>query len=940
LPVDSFGQIVPLDVAGSVGVVGNIGVGPAGAADVNFYEFTLTSAANVHLATVDQGVSGFVSVLGLYVADPSMPYGFRLLAQDDGAAHGGDAVLNQALPQGTYFVAVSGSGNRYFFPYLPDSGFYGSTGAYGLLLSANDLPPSNNPFVLGANVSNGAVLHGAPTTLTVDFSDVVDPNALNVQLTNLQTGNPVSLAFVNFDLAGNQLQITPNAPLSPGSYQLFIPGANNGTDYLVNFQVDGQEGIAGATSANDTALFAQPLPNLAGVGLFQVGGFLGDDPYYDPALFDSQGNPLNPANDVDLYHFHVGPGNFALGAEVFAGRIGSGLDPALTLFKADAFGNLHFVASNGNTGNGSSAMVNGIPYVPLSTDAALFAGLTEGDYYLAVSSGFNYWDPGGGLTPALAGVFDPAQAHSGTGGNSTGAYVLNLLLQPAVQPPHVAAVTPAAGTLSGPPTTVTVRFDAPVNLELSAFSASYQGTPVGSLPGVFVQGVSDPSFYTAPRLINYDPSTNTATFALLDALPPGASELHLQPQYVTDLAGNPLVANDPSGDFVVRFDVQGPPRGSAGNPLLWQDVGLNQTPDSPQVLGPLFPNEMANGHAVTIVRDFSAAPANAPQGTADYYQLNLLQEADYQFSFAQATGLNASTPNVYLVTYDANGTRVLTPQAVLPNGQAHLTAGTYLIEVTDFTDTGAGVAYQLNLTLLSAPDQPIPLVVGPRPALRLQLVGTPNTPRPEPPLPVTSTSTGSDGLAGVSLALGRQSLGGIGEDAVLSPAPAGGLVRLSGPETPGAGVALMIVTQALSGGDLLGEATADALGPIFQTALNSLQTLGERAVLALEEVGSALAGAGEAANGDLRELVDGFFAALGAEDGASQTADERGVAETLPTLTAKSVMAEELTPPLTVAGRGSVLTGLAWAAALGLSGSLAVVGTRRLRARRQVPAVG
>src|SRR5262249_60330541 len=109
---------------------------------------------------------------------------------------------------------------------------------------------------------------------------------------------------------------------------------------------------------------------------------------------------------------HVGPGNFALGAEVFAGRIGSALDPALTLFKADASGTLQFVASNGFTGNGSSVTVNGQTYVPLTNDPALFAGLTEGDYYLAVSSGFNYWDPANGFAPQQSRVFDPAQTHS------------------------------------------------------------------------------------------------------------------------------------------------------------------------------------------------------------------------------------------------------------------------------------------------------------------------------------------------------------------------------------------------------------------------------------------------------------------------------------------------------------------------------------------------
>src|SRR5262249_13342548 len=102
----------------------------------------------------------------------------------------------------------------------------------------------------------------------------------------------------------------------------------------------------------------------------------------------------------------------------------------------------------------------------------------------------------------------------------------------------------------------------------------------------------------------YDVQTRQATFLMLDALPPGVNLLHLSGAAgLTDLAGNPLVGNEASGDYVVAFDVQGPPRGSSGDPLLWTEQGPNESFDSPQDLGVLFPRELEAG--VTITRNAS-----------------------------------------------------------------------------------------------------------------------------------------------------------------------------------------------------------------------------------------------------------------------------------------------------------------------------------------------
>ena len=80
-------------------------------------------------------------MLTLYNPDPTDLLGHRLVAQDDGANEAGrNAVLDLTLPGQvggtTYYVAVSGAGNQYFTPLIADSGFPGSTGVYGLQITA------------------------------------------------------------------------------------------------------------------------------------------------------------------------------------------------------------------------------------------------------------------------------------------------------------------------------------------------------------------------------------------------------------------------------------------------------------------------------------------------------------------------------------------------------------------------------------------------------------------------------------------------------------------------------------------------------------------------------------------------------------------------------------------------------------------------------------
>src|SRR5579862_736611 len=141
-PVAAAGTNVTLDKAqdfqtlttGSLlGATGTIGDGPAGAADVAYYRFTLAQALRVHLETFDQPQANHLdAVLSLYNTDPQDPLGHHLLAQDDAVANNGYAAIDQTLGTGTYYIAVSGSGNDYFDPFLVGSGYNGATGSYAL----------------------------------------------------------------------------------------------------------------------------------------------------------------------------------------------------------------------------------------------------------------------------------------------------------------------------------------------------------------------------------------------------------------------------------------------------------------------------------------------------------------------------------------------------------------------------------------------------------------------------------------------------------------------------------------------------------------------------------------------------------------------------------------------------------------------------------------
>ena len=127
---------------------------------MEWYSFTLDQPARVTSELKrDPQDSSFQGVLSLFNNDPwdsADPYnvdGHRLLDQVDGKAHGGVATLDQLLSPGTYYLAVSGSGNLDFHPLLAASGLPGSTGSFDLKIDVADagLGATTGPWVLASD---------------------------------------------------------------------------------------------------------------------------------------------------------------------------------------------------------------------------------------------------------------------------------------------------------------------------------------------------------------------------------------------------------------------------------------------------------------------------------------------------------------------------------------------------------------------------------------------------------------------------------------------------------------------------------------------------------------------------------------------------------------------------------------------------------------------
>jgi methionine-rich copper-binding protein CopC len=862
-----------------VSALGSIGNGPDGAADVTWYHFHLDDASQLNLeVTTPAGDPPFASVLSLFNNDPqdfADPYdldGHRLLAQVEASSMSGVAEDTQDLGPGDYFVAISGAGNLDFSPVIADSGFDGATGPYELTISATDLGLSGDgPMVIASDPAAGSVLDSSPLAIRLELSGPLDPNTIvpgqTVQLLENPGDTPgeaptsqVALASVNFSAAADELQLFPAAPLEPGTYLVRLAGNSSedqavltgpdgvplgedaqnpaGADESISFEVDGIDGVAGATTSDDSAATARNLGDVVGAGLVQVSAAIGVDPSYNPNLSDDPTNPepqFDPANQVNLYHFQItGSGRYAMIAELFAGRIGSPLDPGISLWELDpSDGLLVFVGGNIDTLNPTQGTDGS---VPLFTDSELTVGLTAGNYYLAVADGSNTPCPIEGQVPGSPGLFDPNQSGSAQDGNSTGPYVLNLLVQPATTPPTVLASSPASGQiLDQAPTQITVQFSEAINIQELAFQA-FEMSDQETLPEVYIVESDGTTYY--PRFLSYDAETNEATLQMLDALGNGSYTLHLSgPGGLTDLGGNPLVANDLSGDYVIPFVVHGPERALSGNMTVGYSVTSQVGQTNPQPIGVLFPDELQAG--VTITRGPESGTSPASSSTEDDYVIQLLQNQYYSFT------LNGDDlpDDIQVTVTDASGQSIPLLQAF--GGDVFfgpLVAGTYTIAVGGWpAGQSANVSYQLILNLFGSEDNAPPLVDGPAPALQVHLEGIGSSAGSMPssgygPSPTSSSESLAVSLPGPA-ALSLAQVSSTAELAGLGMGPLGGTsaseaglattatpvqVALGMPTSPvfdRFGVSLLTLTQMISmnpGGE--GVVTTETLEPLVAEA--------------------------------------------------------------------------------------------------------------------------
>jgi len=767
--VDQAQVLGDLSIDPQVQADGTIGNGPALAADVAWYSFTLDGPATVDLDLHPQGSSHPLdSVLSLYTddpfdfGDPYDPSGYRLMVQATGG-HGSDPQIARNLSPGTYSIAISGVGNLDFNPLLAGSGFAGATGDYSLTASATalDYGPNDGPAVLTSDPAASAVLDASPFVIRLDFSSALDPTTVvagqTVSLTYNPSGNfgdgndqDVALAWTNVSSNGTELQLAPNAPLAPGYYQVFVAGnsitdlavvadlngnpvglnsANpQGQDYTETFQVAGVKGRTGAAAgSDDTPSTAQELGNITSAGLIQVAGAIGDDPYYDNS------DPAhNPANDVDLYHFQItGPGRYALDAEVFAGRIGSPLDPGISLYGVDpATGTLEFIAGNNNTNNPTQATDGSFP---LFLDSMLSQGLPAGNYYMAVADGSNVTSPAENQPVGGFGQLDPTSTHSAENGYTTGPYVLNLLVLATPSRPVVIATSPAQGAiLTQAPTQLTVQFDEPMNIQQQAY-LNYVTTNYCTIPSVYIQGSDGTDYY--PRLDSYDPQTNQATLLMLDRLAPGSYTLHLSGALgLADLGGNPLVGNTPSGDYQVQFTVKGTDLVQGSVSGQGGQIQAQPGPDGSQNLGPLFPHELQS--TVTLAyTPAGASAASVPLSTQPTYEFTLLIDQNYLITL---DGSDAPQGASILVQTGTGQSLKLYTRSADTVWLGEFAPGSYKITVQGMT---SDTPYHITFAMEGTADNPVPLVSGAAPALQFHF----NAIAPLGTTAVAPTGGGGDG---------------------------------------------------------------------------------------------------------------------------------------------------------------------------------------------------
>jgi hypothetical protein len=687
-------QVLEVEANGSIRIDAAIGDNVYGGADVDAYSFVLTQASDILFSGNHDGI-----VLSVYSYDPDnyfdRNYGplsgnSRLIAQSSV----GDASVQMQLPPGTYYVIVSGEGNRWFSPVLADSGLLGKEGEYQLEVTATPLELSSDfaPRTLYGDIMPDAQLATSPRWIHVALSQDIEPGSY-ITIYDASGAEWYSW-WTNFSFNTHEIQMELINPLPIGDYRLVV--ADWDSELLsIPFSV---VGIEGAAEPDDTVATAKDLGAIdAGISIIHY-GYIGDDSNYnlflgDPFLFD-------PTSDVDMMRFEItGDSPQAVVIEAYVGRIGSPLTAGIALFKLE---DSVLVPVTSATGSGNTVATD-TGAMPLLNDPLLLLTLEPGVYYLAVTNNGNVVPDGSGMQYGMDGFFDPWTSHSGWNtGMSPGQYVIHISVAPAstaaptVQ--NVETIVADNGALVG----VRVQFSEYVNVPALANQGLTTNHDATVAP-IYLRAL-DPNTGEEvgaryfPALFSYDPTTNTAELVLQDYLPPGIYALHVSGLAgLTNLWGVPLAGNDAaSGDFVEWIEITGSERIT---PITVEanHEGLEDAQD----LGPIFAHDLQFG--LTVQRGADAGLNDE----ADYFKFQVVQGGLYRFV---VQGMDA-----LLELYDANGPVGMTgSEAELAPGVYWLRIGTWSPELAD------GAMYEL--ILLGVPQEnPVPLTLGPAPAARLQI---------------------------------------------------------------------------------------------------------------------------------------------------------------------------------------------------------------------------
>ncbi|MGF1581079.1 MAG: hypothetical protein ACFCD0_17070, partial [Gemmataceae bacterium] len=235
--VDVAQQLGTLTAGNETHILGEIGNAndPQSLSDVDWFRFVLDEPTQITITTENLSPNDSApSILHLFQEATLNDFDiYNTLGQIEIATTAGqdnqEATIQEILGKGIYHIAVSGSDNTVFHPYLADSGAATSGGDYEVVLQAEDprIETGGGPVVLEQDPDN-AVFPPSPFILRVPVDGLLDQSTISfllsepnstIELIYNPTGEfgngadqPISLQLVYFNAETGELQIIPGVP--------------------------------------------------------------------------------------------------------------------------------------------------------------------------------------------------------------------------------------------------------------------------------------------------------------------------------------------------------------------------------------------------------------------------------------------------------------------------------------------------------------------------------------------------------------------------------------------------------------------------------------------------------------------------------------------------------------------------------------------------------